>query len=96
MGQKEQSLHADSCQARSGLHAEVMNQTHGLERPGAHESVVTGNHIYEKTSRRDSDDPRRRRGGRHSRQRASSFSQRIFDRYTAAVLGTFEVMGIGR
>ena len=36
-----------------------MNQTQRLERPGAHESAVTGNHIYEKTSHRDSDDPRR-------------------------------------
>ena len=40
-----------------------MVQTQGLERPGAHESVVTGNHIYEKTSQTESDDPRRRRGG---------------------------------
>jgi hypothetical protein len=41
-----------------------MNQTQRLERPGAHESAVSGNHIYEKTSHRDSDDPRRRRAGK--------------------------------
>jgi hypothetical protein len=41
-----------------------MNQTQRLERPAAHESAVTGNHINEKTSHRDSDDPRRRRAGK--------------------------------
>jgi hypothetical protein len=49
-----------------------MNQTQGLERPGAHESAVTGNHIYEKTSHRDGDDPRRRRGGQIRRSRRTS------------------------
>jgi hypothetical protein len=43
-----------------------MDQTQRLERPGARESAVTGNHIYEKTSHRDSDDARRRRSRRTS------------------------------
>jgi hypothetical protein len=41
-----------------------MNQTQRLERPRAHQSAVTGNHIYEKTSHRDSDDSRLGGAGR--------------------------------
>jgi hypothetical protein len=55
-----------------------MNQTQRLERPGAHESAVTGNHIYEKTSHRDSDDSRRRRAGKFAGLAAPALTRKAW------------------